>query len=122
MSTDIALVIQFYWRDKLVETEGLFEYDPPRCKKGILVKHRISYDKLVDRVYTYMQLNWNVFKLNLWFRNFVNQSIFAGVQLGCKDDIDMLYHMNSMSSHTAYDIYVEMEPQNHHIHSDYDGR
>ena len=76
---DLALVIQFYWGCKINETGGLFVYDPPRCKKVILVKHRINYDELVGKVYTYMQLDRNVFKLNLWFKNSVGQNIFARV-------------------------------------------
>ena len=93
MSMDLALVFQFYWGGRINETGGSFAYEPPRCKKAILVKHRISYDELVDRVYTYMQLDHNICKLNLWFRNAVGQDIFTGVQLECEDDIDTLYHM-----------------------------
>ena len=38
----------------------------------------------------------------------------------CEDDIDTLYHMKSMSPHTTYEIYVEVESQIRHIHSDHD--
>ena len=57
MSTDLALVIQFYWGGKIVEIEGTFSYDPPRCKKAILVKNSIGHFELVDKVYTYMGLD-----------------------------------------------------------------
>ena len=91
-----------------METGGSFSYDPPRCKKAILVKNRIGYSELVDRVYTYIDLDRTVFNLNLWFRNSVGLSTFAGLRLGCEEDMDMLYHMKMMSLHTACEIYVEM--------------
>ena len=65
MSTDITLVIQFYWEGKIAKIGGSFTYYPMRCKKAILVKDRIGYDVLVDRVYTCMELDRNVFNLNL---------------------------------------------------------
>ena len=42
------------------------------------------------------------------------------MQLRCKDDIDMLYHMKLISQHTTCEIHVEVEPQSRHIHSDHD--
>ena len=79
MLTNIALVIQFYRKSKIVETGGSFAYDLSRCKKVILVKHQISYDDFMDRVYSYIGLDRNIFKLNLWFRNSVDLSAFVGV-------------------------------------------
>ena len=67
MFTNLALVIQFYWKGKIVEIRGSFAYDIPRCKKVILVRGQIVYDELVDRVYTYMGLDRTTFNLNLWF-------------------------------------------------------
>ena len=58
--------------------------------------------------------------MNLWFRNAVGQNIFVGVQLECEDDIDTLYYMKSVSPHTTCEIYVEVEPQTRHVHSDHD--
>lgn len=92
------------------------------AKKTILVKYWINYDELVDTVYTYMELDWNVFKLNLWFRNSVSLSTFTIVQLGYEDDIHILYHMKLMLPHMAFEIYVKVEPQNRCIHSDHDAR
>ena len=94
-----------------METKGSFCYDFPRCKKTILAKNQIGYDKFIDRVYTYMGLDWDSFKLNLWFRNSIGLGVFAGMRLECENDIDIMYHMKAMSSQMAYEIYVEVESQ-----------
>ena len=117
---DLVLVFQFYLGGKINETRGSFVYEPSRCKKVILVKYQISYDELVDRVYTYMQLDQNVFKLNLWFRNVVGQNIFVVVQSGAKMTLTRYIIWNRC--HTACEIYVEVEPQTYHIHSEHDAR
>ena len=94
-----------------METTGLFAYDPSKYNKVILVKDRIGYDELVDRVYMYMGLDRDVFNLNLWFRKSVVLGTFVRLQLGCDNDIDMIYHMKALSLQLAYEIYIEVEPQ-----------
>ena len=74
---DLALVFQFYWGGRINETGGSFAYEPPRCKKAVLMKHRISYDELVDIAYTYMQLDPREGHINRRFKDGRSKSMFC---------------------------------------------
>ena len=43
-----------------MDTRGSFHHDPLMCKEAILMKDRIGYDELVDRMYTNMGLDRDV--------------------------------------------------------------
>ena len=88
-----------------MENRESFAYDPLRCNKTKLVKDLIDYDKLVDRLYTYMGSDWLAFMLNLWFRNSVGLGAFTGLPLAYDNDTDMIYHTKAISLQKAdYDI------------------
>ena len=75
------------------------------------MKDRIGYNELLDRVHRYMWLGRDVVNLNLGFRKFVVLGIFAGLQLGCDNDIDMMYHMKALAFQLEDEIYMEVEIQ-----------
>ena len=108
MSSGNCLMMQFYWGGKIVYAGGSISYDPPLPKKVMFLTERVNFDGLVDIVYNMMELNRNTHKINLIFRNCMQNGVFGATPLVDDNGVDGMYFLKANSAHGT-EIYIEVE-------------
>ena len=68
MSIERPLRVSLYWGGKIHYEDGSICYLPRTSNRTFSLRHRIGYDELVDRIYQYMWVDREQFKLNLFLR------------------------------------------------------
>ena len=101
-------MMQFYWGGKIVYAGGSISYDPPLPKKVMFLTERVNFDGLVDIVYNMMELNRNTHKINLIFRNCMQNGVFGATPLVDDNGVDGMYFLKANSGHGT-EIYIEVE-------------
>ncbi|XP_027107591.1 uncharacterized protein [Coffea arabica] len=117
MSLQRPIVVLLYWGGKIILSGESIAYDPPICQKVLILKERIGYDELVNRIYNAMKLDRDKFRVHLTFRNRVEYgngfAILFGMPLMNDKGVDVFYYLKSSTPEYAAEIYIDVEDQQH---------
>lgn len=109
MSVERPLRVSLYWGGRIHYEKDSICYLPHFSNRTFTLRYRIGYEELVDRIYQYMGVNKEMFKLNLFLRQPCGPTSYNVSAVVDNETLDIMYDLwNEIVLYIA-ELYIEKE-------------
>ena len=100
--------VLLYWGGE-IRYNGELHYEPRRCNAGFVLKYKIGYEHLLDKIYHYMGLKNSNFKLNIILRCPCSSSTFSEFPVMDDNTLQIIYSLNDSLEGYNTEFYIQTE-------------
>lgn len=109
MSGERSLRVSLYWGGKIYYQDGSVCYFPPASNRTFILRNKIGYEELVDKIYQYMGVDRGMFRLKIFLRQPCGRLSYNVSAVVDDETLDVMYSLwDEIVPYTA-ELYIDRE-------------